>query len=75
LGNGWWPNALADFLKLTQDENGNYIISEDKTTVYGYGDTPVEALCDYIISLIEYAQILLSRTEASQCLTERPRRK
>jgi len=61
-GDGWWPDALAGVLTLQQDEDGSYIVNEEKTVIYGHGETPLEALADYIVSMIEYVQLLLPKT-------------
>lgn len=58
----WQPDALAEILILQQDEDGGYIVSEEKTIVYGHGETSLEALRDYIVSTIEYVQLLLPKT-------------
>lgn len=47
-------------LKLEQDENGDFIVSDNLFLVYGIGKTEEEAKKDYFISLIEYCQICIS---------------
>ncbi len=50
--------------KLEQDENGDFILSDDLFLVYGYGKTKEEAKKDYFISLIEYCQIQINHLGA-----------
>lgn len=58
---GW---VLIQPLPLTLErDDGSCIISDDRFLVYGDGDTPAEALQDYIIALIGYYEILSTRVE------------
>lgn len=53
---------FSDILRHQCDEDGTHIVGDYQTIVYGDGETLFEALRDYIISLIEYSQLLLSKT-------------
>jgi hypothetical protein len=53
---GWEFTAPAEVL-IEHDDEGSYIVSEDRTVIYGVGDTPDEAIRDYLIALVEYEQI------------------
>lgn len=44
-----------------QDEDGCYVVSDGISVVYGVGDTLFEAQQDYLVSLIEYCQLLAAR--------------
>ena len=44
-------------LELEQDENGDFILSDNLFLVYGEGNTVKEAKKDYVESLVEYCQI------------------
>jgi len=55
-------DSFSDILNLKCDDDGTYIVGDNQTIVYGDGETPLEALRDYIISLIEYSELLLPRT-------------
>ncbi|MBK8050884.1 MAG: hypothetical protein IPK16_29555 [Anaerolineales bacterium] len=52
-------------MTMEQDEDGLFLASDSITTVYGYGEDGAEALDDYIVSLIEYYELL----EGSNSLT------
>lgn len=45
-------------LLVEQDEGGMFLASDAVTTVYGYGDTDAEAVTDYMVSLVEYYELL-----------------
>ena len=62
LGDDWLPPCLSDVVEVKVDEAGSYIVTDHETVVYGAGDTALEALCDYVVSLIEYIGILWKRT-------------
>jgi hypothetical protein len=53
-----WEIIRPLMLTIEQDKDGYYIISDDDFLVYGYGKTQFLARQDYIISLIEYYQLL-----------------
>lgn len=56
-------------ITLEQDEDGLYLASDDQFAVYGDGETLAEALKDYIVSLIEYFEILAAHaTEQMELL-------
>jgi hypothetical protein len=48
-------------LLLEQDDDGSFLVSDDLFAVYGEGSVAVEALQDYIVSLIDYYQLLTAR--------------
>ena len=50
---------------VEQDEEGMFLASDSVTTVYGYGDTGQDAVADYVVSLVEYYELL----EESESLT------
>lgn len=65
-----WEVVKSLLVTLEKDEDNSYIVSEDKFAIYGVGDTPAEATQDYIVSLIEYYQLLASRAESNQATKE-----
>ena len=58
-----WLHVQPITIELEQDEDGCYIVSDKVFAVYGVGDTPHEAQQDYIISLVDYYQLLSARSE------------
>jgi hypothetical protein len=55
---------FKDLLQFKQDEDNTWIVNDYQTTVYGDGPTLRDALKNYIISLIEFSEILVkSETE------------
>jgi hypothetical protein len=62
IGPGW--QILQPLLiTLEQDEDGSYLASEDLFGVYGEGSTPSEAVEDYLVSLIDYYQLIGTRVD------------
>lgn len=57
---GWRITQLL-WVNLERDDDGSYIMSDTLSVVYGVGDTPFKAEQDYIVSLIEYYQLLAAR--------------
>lgn len=53
-----WVLARPMMVLLELDEDGSYVVSENTFTVYGVGQTTIEAQQDYINSLIEYYELL-----------------
>ncbi|MCZ7569917.1 MAG: hypothetical protein M5U01_15220 [Ardenticatenaceae bacterium] len=53
-----WNLVQLLAVALEQDDDGYYIASDDLFVVYGEGETQTDALQDYIVSLIEYYQLL-----------------
>lgn len=53
-----WKIIRPLMLTIEQDKNGYYIVSDDDFFVYGYGKTQSLAHQDYIVSLIEYYQLV-----------------
>jgi hypothetical protein len=58
-----WKIAQPLPIILEQDEDGSYLTSDDLFGVYGEGSTPTEAVEDYLVSLIDYYQLLGSRVD------------
>jgi hypothetical protein len=58
-----WQIVKPLFVMLEQDEGGSFIVSDDIFVVYGTGDTGNEALDDYIMSLIDYYELLAERRD------------
>jgi hypothetical protein len=58
-----WKVIKPLLVKIEQEKDGSYLVSEDLFTVYGIGDTSYNALQDYITSLIEYYNLLSARAE------------
>lgn len=48
-------------IKLERSEDGTFVVSDYHSVVYGIGDTPNEARADYVISLIEYYELVSAR--------------
>lgn len=56
-----WELIRALPVKIEQDEDGYYIVSDDTFLVYGEGRTLEEAQQDYTESLIDYYEIIATR--------------
>ena len=52
-------------IHFKRDGDGDYIVSDNCTVMYGSGETPRQALFDYISALIEYCYLL--RDNARGC--------
>jgi len=59
---GWQLVQLLS-VAISQDEFGKFIAADDIFLVYGYGETPSQALSDYRTALLEYYQILHDDTD------------
>jgi len=57
LAPGWLAHRDLP-LKLRRDLGGSWIVAEDVFLVYGVGETPEEALRDYLASLVEYYHLV-----------------
>ncbi len=55
-----WELVVPVVLHVEQDEDGEFIATDDFSTVYGNGRTPEEAITDYRQSLISYYEVLES---------------
>lgn len=44
-------------LTIEQDADGSYVVSDEVTLVYGWGETEDAALLDYDVSLQEYQEL------------------
>lgn len=58
-----WMLIRSILVELDQDEDGSYIMSNTQFGIYGCGDTVFEAQQDFIITLIDYYQLLAERAE------------
>jgi hypothetical protein len=63
--NAEWDLVATLFLSVTEDENGVYVVSDDRLPVYGDGNTVQLALKDYVTSLIEYYEIVEQAAKSS----------
>jgi hypothetical protein len=56
-----WCLLQPLLIKLEKSEDGTFVVSDYHSIVYGIGDTPNEARTDYVISLIEYYELVSAR--------------
>jgi hypothetical protein len=61
-----WKVVMPLLVTLEQDEDGSYVVADDQFLVYGHGDTREQAISDYVVSLIDYYQLLSLRAESNQ---------
>jgi len=57
-----WEITQPLLVTLEADEDNCYIVSDDQFSVYGDGDSLADALQDYIVSLVDYYELLATRT-------------
>lgn len=70
--NSDWRISQPLLINIEKDDDGSYVVSDDIFGVYGNGKSLSEAKRDYVLSLIEYYEILSSHPdEDSQKLLER----
>ena len=62
-----WTVVKPLLLIVERDEYGDFVFSDDKFNIYGEGPTQSSALADYIVSLVEYYDLLAARADADQC--------
>jgi hypothetical protein len=48
-------------VRLEKNEDGSFVVSDEVFVVYGVGDTEREALQDYLVSLVDYYELLAER--------------
>lgn len=60
-----WEIVTPVFLKAEQDEDGEYLVSDDFSTVYGNAKSELAALEDYCNSLMDYYDLLKARAAHS----------
>jgi hypothetical protein len=60
IGLGWHIDQPIS-LRVERDDDGSFIVSDDKFAVYGQGATLDEAIADYKTSLAEYAELVESQ--------------
>jgi len=53
-----WSVEHPIAVTVERDEDGSYIVSDDRFLVYGVGDTQSEAIDDYLVSLVEYFDLI-----------------
>jgi hypothetical protein len=54
---GWFIRTPIHILTEC-DDDGSFIVSDDTFAVYGTGNTPSQARQDYIVSLVEYYELV-----------------
>ena len=61
------PTILANkmIVSLETDEDGSFLVSDDLLLVWGQGESPMQALRDYAVSLTEYCDIVAGRKTGS----------
>jgi hypothetical protein len=54
---------------IEQDDDGSYIASDDLFAVYGTGDTASNAWQDYVVSLMDYYELVYrqAKDNAATC--------
>jgi len=62
IAQGWTLNRPL-IIVIEVDDDGTYLVSDDEFAVYGEGVNREEATHDYVVSLIEYFQLLESRAK------------
>jgi hypothetical protein len=55
-----WETVKPILLNVERDEDGEYIVTDSFSTVYGNGRTASRAKADYCLSLVEYYEFLAS---------------
>ncbi len=53
-----WILALPLLLSCERDQDGSVLVGDDEFLVYGVGETMLQALEDYVTSLIEYYEMV-----------------
>jgi hypothetical protein len=53
-----WAFKQPFQVQIEQDEEGNYVVSDDQFAVYGVGEDRPSAIKDYLVSLVEYYELV-----------------
>ncbi len=56
-----WEVVSPFNLTVEEDGGGGFIASDERISVYGEGSTELEAVGDYLTSLVEYYELLEAR--------------
>ena len=62
-----WTVVKPLLLTVERDEYGDFVYSDDTFNNYGEGPTQSSALADYVVSLVEYYELLEARAGADPC--------
>jgi hypothetical protein len=62
-----WTIVRPMLLTVERDEYGDFVYSDDRFNVYGEGPTQSSALADYVVSLVEYYDLLAAGAGADPC--------
>jgi hypothetical protein len=60
-----WQLITPLLIEIERDEDGEFIVSDNFSTVYGNGKTQAKAIKDYCSSLIDYYEILESQANTN----------
>ena len=56
-----WELIQPLTVTIERDDDDSYIVTEDSFLVYGVGDSLGTALRDYVVSLVEYHDLIVAR--------------
>lgn len=56
-----WEVVSPFYLTVEEDGGGGFIAGDERISVYGEGSTELEAVSDYLTSLVEYYELLEAR--------------
>ena len=64
----WWierqlVRMSSDLIRVERDEDGMYVVSDNRSLGYGHGHTRVEALADYVSMVSEMAESVIEWAE------------
>jgi predicted RNase H-like HicB family nuclease len=65
-----WELTRPILLTIERDDDGEFVVSDTFSTVYGNGDTRKEALTDYCESLVEYNEFLSEQAKTNEPAAE-----
>lgn len=60
-----WELSQPLWVTVDREEDGYYVLSDDLFLVYGEGATFNDALRDYVVSLIDYYQLVAAEAKRS----------
>lgn len=63
-------DKFKDLLRFEQDKDGTWIVDDYRTVAYGDGDSLEDAFKDYIVSLIEFSELLVASETELQHIRE-----
>ncbi len=61
-----WRLSIPLLIRIEREDDGSFVVSDDEFAVHGDGESRDQAIRDYAESLIEYYELLSSRSRGDE---------